>query len=77
MAPVDGSGQFVASAEGWAIVTAQADGVDAHTEVLVRQHLIPVSPSGKRESRRLVFSWWILLAIVAGAMALGWRLLRR
>jgi len=77
VAPVDGSGQFVASAEGWAIVTAQADGVDAHTEVLVRQHLIPTSSSGKRESRRLALYWWILLAIVAGAIALGWRLLRR
>jgi uncharacterized protein YjdB len=76
VAPIDGSGQFVASAEGWAIVTAQADGVDAHTEVLVRQHLIPVSSRGKRESRRLALYWWILLAIVAGAIALGWRLLR-
>ena len=77
VAPVDASGQFVASAEGWAIVTAQADGVDAHTEVLVRQQLVPVSASGKRESRRLALYWWILLAILVGALALGWRLLRR
>jgi eukaryotic-like serine/threonine-protein kinase len=76
VAPVDQSGRFVARAEGWAIVTAQADGRDAHTEVLVRQQLIPVSARGKRELRRLALRWWILLAVVAGAVALGWRLLR-
>jgi uncharacterized protein YjdB len=76
VAPVDQSGRFVARAEGWAIVTAQADGMDAHTEVLVRQQLIPVSARGKRELRRLALRWWILLAVVAGAVALGWRLLR-
>ena len=77
VAPVDPSGTLVAQAEGWAIVTAQSDGVEAHIEVDVRQHLIPLSASGRRETRRLALHWWVLLAIVAGAIALGWRLLRR
>jgi uncharacterized protein YjdB len=77
IAPIDQSGQLVAQAEGWAIVTAQSDGIDAHTEVVVRQQIIPVSASGRRESRRLALHWWVLLAIIAGAVALGWRLLRR
>ena len=76
VAPVDQSGRFIASAEGWAIVTAQADGVDAHTEVVVRQPLVPVSASGKREQRRLALHWWILITIIAAALVLGWRLLR-
>jgi len=76
IAPVDQSGRLVAQAEGWAIITAQSDGIDAHTEVVVRQQIIPVSASGRRESRRLALHWWVLLAIVAGAIALGWKLLR-
>ena len=76
VAPVDPSGQVVAQAEGWAIVTAQADGVDAHVEIDVRQQLVPVSESGRRETRRLSLTWWIVLAVVAAAVAIGWRLLR-
>jgi lactocepin len=76
IAPVDQSGRLVAQAEGWAIITAQSDGIDAHTEVVVRQQIIPVSASGRRESRRLALHWWVLLAIVAGAIAVGWKLLR-
>ncbi len=77
VAPIDQSGQLVAQNEGWAIVTAQSDGVDAHTEVLVRQQVIPISASGRRESRRLALHWWVLLAVIAGAIALGWKLLLR
>jgi eukaryotic-like serine/threonine-protein kinase len=77
IAPIDRDGQLVAQAEGWAIVTAQADGVDAHTEIVVRQQVIPVSASGRRESRRLALHWWVLLAVIAAAIALGWELLRR
>jgi len=76
VAPVDPSGQVVAQAEGWAIVTAQADGVDAHVEMLVRQPLVPVSASGKRELRRLSATWWIVVLLIAGALAIGWWLLR-
>ena len=76
IAPVDRAGQVVAQAEGWAIVTAQADGVDAHVEMLVRQQLVPVSASGQREMRRLSITWWIVLVVVAGILAVGWRLLR-
>jgi len=76
VAPVDQTGQLAARAEGWAIVTAQSDGVDAHVEVVVRQQIVPVSASGRRESRRLALRWWALLAVIAGAIALGWRLLR-
>jgi serine/threonine-protein kinase len=76
VAPVDQSGQVIAQAEGWAIVTAQADGVDAHVEMLVRQQLVPVSASGKRELRRLSVTWWIVVLLIAGALAIGWRLLR-
>jgi uncharacterized protein YjdB len=76
VAPVDQSGQVIAQAEGWAIVTAQADGVDAHVEMLVRQQLVPVSASGKRELRRLSVTWWIVVLVIAGALAIGWRLLR-
>jgi serine/threonine-protein kinase len=77
VAAVDASGQLAALAEGWAIVTARSDGVDAHTEVLVRQQLVPVSVGGRREQRRLVLRWWTLLAVIAGIVALGWQLLRR
>jgi uncharacterized protein YjdB len=76
VAPVDQSGQVLAQAEGWAIVTAQADGIDAHVEMLVRQQLVPVSASGKRELRRLSLTWWIVLVVIAGALAIGWRVLR-
>ena len=77
VAPVDANGQVVAQAEGWAIVTAQADGVDAHVEVVVRQHLVPVSTSGRRESRRLALYWWLFLVVIAVALALGWYFLLR
>ncbi|HUQ84061.1 MAG TPA: protein kinase [Gemmatimonadaceae bacterium] len=77
VAPVDASGQLVARGEGWAIVTAQADGIDAHIEVLVRQPVVPVSASGKRESHRLALRWWVLLAALAGTLAVGWRFLVR
>jgi len=59
------------------VLTAQSDGVDAHTEVLVRQQVVPISASGRRESRRLALHWWVLLAVIAGAIALGWKLLLR
>lgn len=77
VAPVDANGQLVAQAEGWAIVTVQADGVEAHVEIVVRQQLVPVSPSGRRESRRLALRWWIVLVIIAAAIALGWQFLLR
>ena len=77
VAPIDQAGHLVAQAEGWAIITAQADGIDAHTEVVVRQQVIPVSASGRRESRRLALHWWVLLAVIAAVIALGWKLLRR
>ena len=37
----------------------------------------PVSEAGRRESRRLALRWWVLLAVLAGTIALGWNLLRR
>ena len=74
---VDGGGRVSARAEGWAIVTATADGVDSPVEVVVRQQIIPVSASGRRESRRLALRWWLLLATLGGVVALGWRFLRR
>jgi hypothetical protein len=77
VATVDSTGQLVALSEGWAIVTAQSDGVSAHTEVVVRQPIVPVSAQGRRESRRLALRWWLLLVAVAGAVALGWHFLRR
>jgi hypothetical protein len=77
VAAVDQSGQVAAQAEGWAIVTAQADGVDSHAEIVVRQHVIPPSASGRRESRRLSLYWWVLLVVIAAVLAIGWRLLRR
>jgi len=72
---VDSSGRIVALAEGWAIVTAQADGVESPVEVIVRQEVVPVSARGRRESRRLALRWWLVLAILAAAIAAGWRFL--
>jgi uncharacterized protein YjdB len=77
VAPVDQSGQLVARGEGWAIVTAKADGDDTHAEILVRQQVVPVSQSGRIEQRRLAIRWWLLLAVVAGVLAVGWRFLLR
>jgi Big-like domain-containing protein len=74
---VDASGRIVALAEGWAIITAQADGVESPVEVIVRQQLVPVSAAGRRESRRLALRWLIVLALVAGAVAAGWHFLVR
>jgi uncharacterized protein YjdB len=76
VASVDPTGKLVAHVEGWAIVTAEVDGVDAHIEVVVRQQVIPTSASGRRELNRLSLKWWLLLATVAGILALGWRYLR-
>ncbi len=72
---VDATGRIIAHGEGWAIVTAQADGVESPTEVIVRQQVVPVSEAGRRESRRLVLRWWLILAVVAAAVAAGWRIL--
>ena len=72
---MDSSGRIVALAEGWAIVTAQADGVESPVEVIVRQEVVPVSARGRRESRRLALRWWLVLAILAAAIAAGWRFL--
>ncbi|HEX5096399.1 MAG TPA: Ig-like domain-containing protein, partial [Acidimicrobiia bacterium] len=74
---VDAAGRIVAQAEGWAIVTAQADGVESPIEIVVRQQVVPVSVAGQRESRRLALRWWILLAVIAAAVAAGWRFLVR
>ncbi len=76
VALVDQAGRVTAQAEGWAIVTAQSDGVESPLEVVVRQQVVPVSASGRRESRRLAIRWWLLLAVLAGIVALGWRFLR-
>jgi serine/threonine-protein kinase len=77
VAPIDADGRLVAQAEGWAIVTAEADGVQAHVEAVVRQQIVPVSTAGRRESRRLALNWWLFLAILAGTIALGWHFLVR
>ena len=77
VAAVDQSGRITAHAEGWAIVTAQADAVESPVEILVRQQVVPVSASGRRESRRLALRWWLFLVVLGGVVALGWRLLRR
>jgi serine/threonine-protein kinase len=77
VAPVDQSGQVVAQAEGWAIVTATSDGISAHAEIFVRQRVVPESADGRRELRRLSLRWWVLLAVIAGAVALGWQVLWR
>jgi uncharacterized protein YjdB len=74
---VDSGGRIVAQAEGWAIVTAQADGVESPVEIVVRQQVVPVSEAGRRESRRLAMRWWILLAVVAAAATAGWWFLVR
>jgi uncharacterized protein YjdB len=72
---VDPTGRVTALAEGWAIVTAQADGVESPVELIVRQQIVPVSAAGRRESRRLALRWWLVLAIIAAAVAAGWRFL--
>ena len=74
---VDAAGRIVAHAEGWAIVTTQADGVESPAELVVRQQVVPVSAAGRRESRRLALRWWIVLAVIAAAVAAGWRFLVR
>jgi uncharacterized protein YjdB len=74
---VDAAGRVVAQAEGWAIVTAQADGVESPIEIVVRQQVVPVSAAGQRESRQLALRWWIVLAVIAAAVAAGWRFLVR
>jgi hypothetical protein len=74
---VDAAGRIVVRAEGWAIVTAQADGVESPIELVVRQQVVPVSAAGRRESRRLALRWWIALAIIAAAVAAGWWFLVR
>ena len=77
IATVGGDGRLMALGEGWAIVTAEADGVEAHVEAVVRQQIVPVSTAGRRESRRLALNWWLLLAVLAGTIALGWHFLVR
>ncbi|HET9013134.1 MAG TPA: Ig-like domain-containing protein, partial [Gemmatimonadaceae bacterium] len=77
VAAVQGDGRLAAVGEGWAIVTAEADGVEAHVEAVVRQQIVPVSTAGRRESRRLALNWWLLLAVLAGTIALGWHFLVR
>jgi serine/threonine-protein kinase len=77
VASVDQTGRVTAQAEGWAIVTAHADGVGSPVEVVVRQQVVPVSATGRRESRRLALRWWLFLAVLGGVIALGWRFLRR
>jgi serine/threonine-protein kinase len=77
VAAVDSDGRLIAQAEGWAIITAEADGVETHAEAVVRQQIVPLSTAGRRESRRLALNWWIFLGLLAGILALGWRLLVR
>jgi serine/threonine-protein kinase len=74
---VDSDGRLVAQAEGWSIITAEADGIEAHTEAVVRQQIVPVSAAGRRESRRLALNWWIFLILLGGVIALGWHFLVR
>jgi serine/threonine-protein kinase len=74
---VDQSGRVTTGAEGWAIVTAHVDGVESPVEIVVRQQIVPVSEAGRRESRRLALRWWILLAVLGGVIALGWKFLLR
>jgi len=62
-------GGIIARGEGWAIVTARADGVESPIEIVVRQAVVPGSAFGRRESRRL--------AIIAATIAAGWRFLLR
>jgi uncharacterized protein YjdB len=77
VATVDDGGRLVARAEGWAIITVEADGVNTHVEAVVRQQIIPVSAAGRRESRRLALNWWLLLAVLAATVAAGWHFLVR
>jgi len=74
---VDPTGRISALAEGWAIVTAEANGVESPVEVIVRSAVVPTSASGRSESRRLALRWWVFLAIIAATVAAGWRLLVR
>jgi hypothetical protein len=70
-------GGIIARGEGWAIVTARADGVESPIEIVVRQAVVPGSAFGRRESRRLALRWWVFLAIIAATIAAGWRFLLR
>ncbi|HEX5072358.1 MAG TPA: Ig-like domain-containing protein [Gemmatimonadaceae bacterium] len=74
---VDQQGRIVARDEGWAIVTAQADGIESPVEIVVRQVIVPTSQSARRESRSLAMRWWVFLAIIAATVAAGWRFLLR
>jgi len=74
---VDQDGRIVARGEGWAIVTAGADGNESPVEIVVRQAMVPVSAFGRRESRSLALRWWVVLAIIAATLAAGWRFLLR
>ena len=74
---VDQDGRIVARAEGWAIVTARADGIESPVEILVREAVVPTSAFGRSESRRLAVRWWVFLAIIAATIAAGWRFLLR
>jgi serine/threonine-protein kinase len=74
---VDQGGRMVAPGEGWAIVTAAADGIESPVEIVVRQPVVPVSAFARRESRSLALRWWIVLAIIAATLAAGWRFLLR
>jgi len=74
---VDQDGRIAAGGEGWAIVTAGADGVESPIEIVVRQAVVPASAFGRRESRRLAVRWWVFLAIIAATIAAGWRFLLR
>jgi serine/threonine-protein kinase len=74
---VDQEGRIVARDEGWAIVTAQADGIESPAEIVVRQAVVPTSASGRRESWSLALRWWVFLGIIAATIAAGWRFLLR
>ena len=74
---VDEGGRIVARGEGWAIVTARADGIESPVEIVVRQSVVPTSAFGRSESRRLALRWWVFLAIIAATIAAGWRYLLR
>jgi len=74
---VDQDGRIVARGEGWAIVTAGADGNESPVEIVVRQAMVPVSAFGRRESQSLALRWWVVLAIIAATLAAGWRFLLR
>jgi uncharacterized protein YjdB len=74
---VDQDGRVVAGGEGWAIVTAGADGVESPVEIVVRQAVVPTSAVGRRESRSLALRWWVFLAVIAATVAAGWRFLLR